>query len=316
MKNKPADILYGGLNAEKIQTAQPKFHPKHLEYFIQFVLDRYQVHVNKDVLKLPKPWTKNPVLLDFKFTNIRREHDKTTKYLLDMIEQHKDAPYGNKLMNIVLYRLFNKIETSQLLGWVNFGKYDDDTLRKHLLEAKPGFVYFTNAFYTTGMRQGFRRSYPEEEFEPIVIPRVCNDMKTTIVRAIKQAKTPMEVIEALKQLDGVGNFLSYQMFVDFTYLDEFPWSENEFVVSGPGCMKGLDYLFEDKGGLTHDELMFWLRDNCPITKEQCQELMVDLPEYDRYMNVMSLENCMCELSKYIRAVEGTGRPKNKYRGRA
>jgi hypothetical protein len=66
--------------------------------------------------------------------------------------------------------------------------------------------------------------------------------------------------------------------------------------------------------LTFDELLFWLRDNCPITREECMELMVDLPEEDRYMNLMSLENCMCELSKYIRAVEGTGRPKNIYNG--
>jgi hypothetical protein len=27
---------------------------------------------------------------------------------------------------------------------------------------------------------------------------------------------------------------------------------------------------------------------------------------------MSLENCFCELSKYIRAITGTGRPRKKY----
>ena len=43
-------------------------------------------------------------------------------------------------------------------------------------------------------------------------------------------------------------------------------------------------------------------------------LFADLPKEDRHLNVMSLENCFCELSKYIRAVEGTGRPRNKYRG--
>ena len=45
-----------------------------------------------------------------------------------------------------------------------------------------------------------------------------------------------------------------------------------------------------------------------------EKLFSDLPEYDREMNVMSIENCMCELSKYIKAVNGTGRPRNKYNG--
>ena len=314
MKNKPADILYGGLNADKIKNANPKFHPEHLEMFMQFVRDRYKVHLNKDYYKTAKPWTDNPILQNYKFTNVRREHDKTTIRLLNLLEDNKDASYGNKIMNIILFRLFNKIETSELIDWVDFAHYDEAYLRARLADVKPGFVYFTNAFYTTGMRQGFRKCYPDEKFEPIVIANVCNDMKREVVGAIKRAKTPQEVIDALQMFNGIGNFLSYQMFVDLTYLPEFPWSENEFVVSGPGCIAGLTELFEDRGGLTFDELLFWLRDNCPITREECMELMVDLPEEDRVMNLMSLENCMCELSKYIRAVEGTGRPKNIYNG--
>lgn len=314
MRNKPADILYGGLNAERIKSANPKFHPEHLKMFREFVIDRYRIHVLKDVEGQPAPWTDNPILREFKFTNVRREHDKTTKHLLALLEANKDAPYNDKLMNIIMYRLFNKMETIDLIGWVRWSRFDEGTIRAKLQSAPEGFVYFTNAFYTTGMRQGMNRQYPEEEFKPINVPKVLNRDKIKLVKAIKAARTPMGVMDALKQIDGVGDFLGYQMFVDFTYLPEFPWSENEFVVSGPGCERGLSELFIDRDGLTFDELLFWLRDNCPFTQEELDELMVDLPEYDRKMNIMSLENCMCELSKYIRAKEGTGRPKNKYRG--
>ena len=72
-------------------------------------------------------------------------------------------------------------------------------------------------------------------------------------------------------------------------------------------------MFLDKGGLSDEELLFWLRDNCPITREECIEFMTDLPEYDRCMNVMSLENCMCELSKYMRAITDSGRPRRLYK---
>ena len=314
MLNKTSDIPYGGLNADKIRNAKPKFHPEHLEMFKQFVVDRYLVHLNKDYYKQPKPWTNNRILQNYKFTNVRREHDKTTIFLLDMLEQHKDDTFYNKVMNIILFRLFNKIETSQLLGWVDFSQYDDTTVRAKLSRATPGFIYFTNAFYTTGMRQGFKKYYPDETFHPLIIPRAVAHLSNDVFQDICEARCPQDVIEALKTFNGIGDFLSYQMFVDLTYLPEFPWSENEFVVSGPGCIAGLSELFEDRGGLNYDELLFWLRDNCPITPEMCSQLMVDLPEHDRHMNIMSLENCMCELSKYIRAMEGKGRPKNLYNG--
>lgn len=314
MRNKPADIPYGGLDAKKIQSAKPVFHPEHLKMFKEFVVDRYLVHLNKDYYQQPKPWTNNPILQNYKFTNVRREHDKTTIYLLNMLAEHEDDSLANKAMNIILYRLFNKIETSQLIGWVDFDEYDDELMRAKLGNAPAGFNYFTNAFYTVGMRQAFKRQYPEEAFEPIILPRVCSDLYEEIPYCVFRSATPQEVINSLKQIDGVGNFLAYQIFVDLTYLEEFLWSENEFTVSGPGCMKGLSELFVDRGGLTYDELLFWLRDNCPITPETCQELMVDLPEWDRRMNIMSLENCMCELSKYVRAAEGRGGPKNKYNG--
>lgn len=215
-------------------------------------------------------------------------------------------------MNIVLYRLFNKIETSELIGWVNFGDYNEQEIREKLQRAEPGYVYYTNAFFTSGMRRCFKYKYPDESFGPMRVLKECYDSRYKIVRGIRRAKTPMDVIRTLTSIDGIGNFLSYQMFVDFTFLEEFPWSENEFVVSGPGCIAGLNLLFDDPDGLTHDELLFWLRDHCPITEEECFTLLSDLPEWDRRMNIMSLENCMCELSKYIRAAEGTGRPKNKY----
>jgi hypothetical protein len=43
------------------------------------------------------------------------------------------------------------------------------------------------------------------------------------------------------------------------------------------------------------------------------EHMTDLPEEDRYMNVMSLENCMCELGKYMKTKLGVGRPRSRYK---
>jgi hypothetical protein len=126
------------------------------------------------------------------------------------------------------------------------------------------------------------------------------------------------VFKMLEGTEGIGKFLAYQMFVDFTYIEEFPFSENEFVVSGPGCTNGLNLLFKERGGLSDEELLFWVRDN--IEEEfrkrgleyNPEELFYFLPEHDRRLNVMMVENSFCELGKLTKAKRGTGRPKNKY----
>jgi hypothetical protein len=110
--------------------------------------------------------------------------------------------------------------------------------------------------------------------------------------------------------------LAYQVFVDLTYIPEFSFSENEFVICGPGCQKGIDTLVRDRAGLSYSEFLFWLRDNQhemfgPLGYDPTT-LFEDLPPHDRTLNVMSLENCMCELTKYVKAVRGHGRPRQRY----
>jgi hypothetical protein len=314
MKTRPADIQYGGLNAYRIKNAKPVFNEKTLEIFKHFVSERYKIHLLKDVEKKPFPWTKDMILSMYKFTNVRREQDRNSRYLIDIMKKHGDCLTYEMFCNIIAFRLFNRIETYELFGgWVDFENYDAEDIRRKLLAAPKGQHFFTNAYMCSGTIRYFKFYFPEEKSAEMRVFNVVKHIFGKLYESVRNAKSPQEVIDLLKTVGGINDFLAYQLFVDFTYLSDFQFSENEFVLSGPGCSRGLSYLFKDKGGLKDEELLFWLRDNCPITPEWCMENMTDLPEYDRCMNVMSLENCMCELSKYMRAVEGTGRPRCLYK---
>jgi hypothetical protein len=314
MKNRPADIPYGGLNAYRIRGAKPLFNEEVLEIFKHYVSERYKIHLMKDVEKKPFPWTKDMILSMYRFTNIRREQDKNSRYLIDLMKTHGNRLTYNMLCNIMVFRLFNKIETYELLGgWIDFENYDEEKIRTLLASAPEGYHYFTNAYMSSGMKAAFNRYMPEEKMSVMNIPNVVYKFGKDLYERLKKTNSPQEFIEVLKFLNGINNFLAYQIFVDCTYLPEFPWSENEFVLSGPGCSRGLNHLFKYRDGLTDEELLFWLRDNCPITPEWCMEHMTDLPEYDRVMNVMSLENCMCELSKYMKVKTNSGRPRCLYK---
>lgn len=314
MKNKPADIPYGGLNAFKIRSAKPMFNPEVLEVFKYYVAERYRIHMRKDVEGKPFPWTNDPILSMYRFTNVRREQDKNSRYLLNMMKVHGNKLSHNMVANILLFRLFNKIETMEYLGgWVDFENYDGEMIRNQLSSVPEGYVYFTNAYLSSGMKKEFNMYFPNEIMRVMNIPKVVRKFAADLVTGIVIANGPQDVIDTFKQINGISDFLAYQLFVDLTYLEDFPWSENEFVISGPGCELGLDYLFINKGGLNYEELLFWLRDHCPITREWCVENMTDLPIEERYMNVMSLENCICELGKYMKTKLGVGRPRSRYK---
>ena len=331
MKNKPADVPFCGVRKKVIKNANPKINEENLLHLHNFIKRRYNIHLKKDVLNKPQPWTKDPVLQEFRFTNIRREHDRESKWLIKNISTNPELSYDDKLLNSILFRLYNKHQTSELIGMpIHFSEYEDwdPESYRHLFEeaiaADPHRVFFTGAFNTGGLKRALKWYLPKDTPDNSMEMRVMNFVKyllnSTMLDDIRVAKTQQEVFKTLSSCMGIGGFLGYQMFVDMTYIPEFPFSENEFTVAGPGCKWGLDYLFDDKDGMTYEECIFWVRDNLErlfnevLGKEwDCKKIFWDLPEEDRCFNVMSLENCFCELSKYIRAKTETGRPRKKYK---
>lgn len=327
MKNKPADTLYCGVSKTRIKKAQPVLNERNLLYLYNFIKRRYVIHLRKDVLKKDPPWTTDEVLKNFRFTNIRREHDKESKWVIEHIANNPELSYEDKLLNVILFRLYNKHETAELIsmpfkfsqtpGW-------NPEWYRSLFEAAmvedSKRVFFTAAFHTVGMKNTLKR-VTGEDYAPMRILKFIKILiNEGLVDDIKACVNQQEVYQTLTDYNGIGRFLAYQFYVDMTYIAEFPFSENEFTVAGPGCVMGLNYLFENRDGMTYEECLFWLRDNLDrlfveeLGKDwDAKRVFWDLPEEDRCFNVMSLENCFCELSKYIRAKDGTGRPRKRYR---
>ena len=326
MRNKERDCLYCGVNRKRIQNSSPKIKAKDLDLFMSYVKERYRIHVRKDVQLKHLPYTDNPILQKYRFTNIRREHDRETIWLIDNIVNNNFLTYRQKLLNIILFRLYNKHETMEIIGapfhieglWSC--KQAKENLKK-CAEEHPNYVFFTNAFITGGLKRALKQKFPKEDFVPALVLRFIEYLnKSSLFEDVTACDTQKEVFKRLEDEYGIGGFLAYQIFVDFTYIPEFPFSENEFTVAGPGCKRGIDYLFKSKDGMTYEECLFWLRDNWKLFSDEKvyfdpEEEMVDLKLYDRVMNVMSLENCFCEFSKYYRAYHDLGRPRNNYKPR-
>lgn len=348
MRTKRKDVLYCDARFNVVRDANPSINWENLGHFKTFVIDRYMIHTKKDVENSPAPWTNNPVLKEFKFTNVRREHDKQTKYLIENVINNSELTLEDKIVNCFMFRAWNNWDTLKDLGF----PYSAKQLYKHSLKesvrplykklqiADPGRLWWSNAFIQGGVKMAW--TYPEMDLkkvrENLIEAESCIDLRPFhigpwlkelgIVERLLCSNNQKECYEIIKEIKGFSDFLAYQVFVDLTYIPEFPFSENEFVVAGPGCKRGLDLIFKNRDGMSYEECIFWLRDNinknflfdhpkvCSFESRHIDsdDLFYDIPKYDRKMNVMSIENCMCELSKYVKTVNGTGRPRNRYRG--
>lgn len=378
MLSKPADIPYCGVREEVILNAAPKMNPEALRAFVHMVSERYAIRIRKDVLRQPAPWTNDPILRDYRFTNVRREHDRESLWYIKNIATNPNLSYKNKLLNAVLFRCYNKSRTSEILGMpLDFDNLDRDDLRAKIqahIEKEPNYVWFTGAFITGGLKRAagsdvlvkvknsiidegatipchmsawlVKTPFPEAfyltegeakkwieahpDYEMVeakemdmrmrMINLVDKMHKAGFLEDVANAKNQKEVFDAITVYKGLADFLAYQIFVDFTYIPEFRFSENEFTVAGPGCKNGINDLFIDRDGMTHEEAIFWVRNNISRVafKElgmqfEASEAFADLEPHDRFWNVMSLENLACEFSKYWRVLNGGARPRVKYR---
>lgn len=204
----------------------------------------------------------------------------------ELVVNHKEQRFGGMMVKV--YRVGQGIVDEM-----------DYKVAKKLVEENPG-------------------EYTIEGWEPYMPMRVIRSLKAFVNKYpnyfhdLLRLGTPLEVYQRMyDDIEGLGPFLAYQIWVDFTYIPGYPFSENHFTVAGPGCRAGIDLMFQDKDGMTHEECIFWLRDNQDAVYSQygyVREQFWSAEEpVDQCMNVMQLENMFCELSKYTRCVEAVGR---------
>lgn len=311
MKYKLHDIPYCGCRADKIQSALPIIDENNFKMFVYWINERSKIHIKKDLYHMPSPWTEDVVLQKVRFTNVRRELDKQTRHLITRVCE-AELPYETKIINIILFRMLNKIDSLDGILPIDYSNPEYVSKVSDWIESLPkDHKPFNNVFMVSGM-MGSINAWIGKRPSQI---QSCIDACASwyyygIAHNIAKMTKANDIYEYLHNLTGIGSFLAYQMFVDMTYCPECPVSENEFVVAGPGCKEGIKLLFDNRNGMTPEECLFWLRNhwlelckihNCEFNPD---ELFPDIPQEDRYMNVMSLQNCCCEFSKFYRAYNG------------
>src|SRR5262245_15488685 len=82
----------------------------------KFAFDRQEVFF-KRIYGSTFPWTQDPIIAKYKFTNVYRATDRVSQHLIKEVIYKKELPAQSDevLFRILLFKLFNKIETWELL---------------------------------------------------------------------------------------------------------------------------------------------------------------------------------------------------------
>jgi len=283
-----------------------KYKKQQLDYFFYWINERHSIYLNKDQKK-PWPWTRDPILQQYKFTNPFRQNDRVTRELTKRIKPHlKEKDMGLLFFNIALFRMYNWPPTYDVLG--GWHKSWDERKAKKILHAekKEGKQIFTGAYIITNA--GSTRSKVDTVTEAMT--HLWKD-RNKIVKEIGQNSKLETACNILQRYPLIGKFIAYELVTDLRHTpilnkagDIMTWAN-----PGPGAQRGIHRLLTGK----KDKV---------LKLDYVQEMRYLLQESKKYgvlkkhvpkLEMRDIEHSLCEFDKYMRVKNGEGRPRSIYR---
>jgi hypothetical protein len=278
---------------------------------LHWIREREAIRIRKERGE-PFPWTKDPILRDYRFCNVRREDDQVTRW----IDEHIRKPYEKHsllwLMLCIartinwpstLHELMDRPDTFPT--WT--GEFNPKAMTKVLeRRRKRGEKIYTGAYMIraeSDRNVSWAKWSKQRYIAEIVIGRLWRHR----AEAVLHQSTMQEMHSWLMQHRGWGPFMAYQAVVDMRFtpiLSGAPDVET-WAAAGPGTIRGLNRLH---GRPVADR----------ISQEQALEeilalrkvLKRRLPKIE--MDLSDVPNSLCEMDKYQRVKLGEGRPRALY----
>lgn len=290
----------------------------HWKGFWTYVYNRQLIWHKRFILREQPPWTNDPTLRNYSYTNAYRELDRGTLFCMDHVLRSpwRKLSQVDRLCRIVVYRFFNRIEVwdeciapvvDNPLRSYNRAAVNEieSNLRRFAATGKP---VFTGAFMVASYSM-----FPGHD----KIERICNFIadiwehsEEYYVKLLK-CESPREVHKAIMAWRGVGPFNAYEFMSDMLYVPGMlPWTEDDWANPGPGAKRGLKLIYPERRD--YEQAIRDLRDiqadAFDVLHLPFDEVAVHDEEGPRALTMRNIEHNLCEYSKYAR-----GRARNKFK---
>jgi thymidylate kinase len=266
----------------------------------------------------PPPWTTDEVLQDHRFTNAYRASDRVSQYLIRHIIRIPAENPDDLLFRILLFKIFNKIDTWRLLeaklGAIRWADFSLDRYDAVLDKAFASGVRIYSAAYIMPSGGPSSNVGRKHSMHLQLIKRMIRD---NLAGQLAEAKSMEAAFNILLQYPSIGNFLAYQLITDINYSELTPFKESEFVMPGPGARDGIRKCFSDLGGFDEQGIIKLMTDRQEYEFERLGLNFQSL--WGRKLHLIDCQNLFCEVDKYARVkhpeisgISGRTRIKQRY----
>lgn len=294
-----------------------RFHTKNLEIFYRFIHERHSIWHRRFVEQRPYPWTADPILQRNKFTNIYRELDPGTQFVMKNILEMA-GPREDKVFNVMIYRLMCSIPTYEAVGFQTLADFDEESFR---LKLETRYVTGNPVFGNAYLISPYSSMGSPNKYENVA--RLFGMVHRTFdafFDRLDRAPTFEDAFHVINNVYGFGPFLAYQVLVDLTYpipnsyggSAVIPFSQNDWAKLGPGAVRGFGRLSRAQNRLRG---LKWLWSH---QHEKFGEYGLAFPyledEYGQAISISlaNFQNCLCEFHKYMSIRAGTGKAQRVY----
>lgn len=276
-----------------------------VEALFAFMFERYLIYRKRQAGE-PKPWTADPILQRYKFTNVYREHDTVSKWIsVNWRGPNQDDP--DLWFAMTVARLINWPDTLQELGYPSGWdeSYFISTIERR---QRRGEKTFGGAYIVSTNGNKMQKA-------PYLGMRVLTPLWEAREKLRPTKKSTLDSTHAaLMAFDGLGSFLAAQVVADLKYVKPL-WDAPDWwtwAASGPGSRRGLNRVL---GRPVNNP---WREQDWRV---KLLELHAAIDPYVRGagmpdIHAQDLQNVLCESDKYQRTLLGEGRPRATYDGGA
>lgn len=276
--------------------------PAPIEEFWYWINERHKIWIERNSGK-GKPWSKDPIFQNYKFTNVFRELDKGTLTLRQMIPPNTSPDLV--VFNIIWYRVFNWYQNAM------FCKDYTELSKMILHRAHNGKKIFTSAHMTVG-----RIDQPKYQTMLDTCFRIYEERKEIVVSCNQSLESAFNWLLKQKYF-GIGPFIAYEIVTDFRWYLGLLWSAPDkltWVNIGPGCKRGLQRLRLLQTSISIRKLYELSRMNLHDILTSHFPKGIDYQSWPPF-ELREIEHSLCEFDKYQRVKTGVGRPREKFDGR-
>lgn len=290
----PADCETISIAGNRV-TATPVFYA-----YWRFAAERQEIFYRR-LRRANGYLTDDPVLRQYKFTNAYRASDRVSQYLIRNVIYRDDLPNDsvNIFFRVLLFKLFNKIETWKLLEdelgpltWEAFDFKRFDAILSDRMSV--GGKVYSAAYIMPSAGSVFGHKLKHQNHLRLIELLIDNEYPSRLADCEDMASAFGMLLSA----PSIGPFLAYQYITDLNYSNLTNFGEDEFVVAGPGALDGISKCFVGATDISPADIIRYMRDN--QQKHFADQGIEFKSLWGRPLQLIDCQNVFCEISKYAR----------------